>query len=1165
MPDTLWAVAAFLVCAIYFASTQPVAPAEAVGGEGQALHAMAKALPRELVPVSAPYGSRIGVPLAVAAVAKSLDWVISAGFDRVNFVCNLLSVVLLAGWLRSQVRGRAIRLALVVLFIVEPHSPIRLSYVHPISTAPATMAFLLAGLVGIQWFDRRPNARRAGALAVLVAIGVLVHEGVLLIGVCLLMANAGRTSRVSWRERLAAIDRSGAWLPVCAGAMMLAAVYAWVEPVPSSYSRVQAGLELLGGTSPHRYLLSWFLVYGALLMVPIAMWRHSARLLLRRPLLLLFLAACAAGALISTTQFERSIALASPVVLLLAGRTLTALPAATTLTAAVVLLQLVSSRVFTAVGGPIETPVVLGEVWERVISARFTWALSYQNLWGQSCAPEVLAGYAMWFAVCAVILLIASRWTGGLWLVATASSPMLAATPDRFLHSTTIRWFAIVLGIVAGVAPIAWLSGGAVYARLYAEPGIINVAYNAARVWLIIALVLVFWSTGTRAIARWSTPADSLTGFLDATFAGAAIWSLAIVAIAAAHLYYSLLVLVLFSVALVVALFDVSRRVTTAAVRAAPVAWSLPTVALGAIVLVHVGAILLGIVLWGHPGGDNDVPGNYLPYYDTVLQRHSIAPNQYWVHFFASKGNGLGLLANALSDVQGAGLATFAVMLMGGALIGRLALGSGVPAGIALLLVAVYLQFFGAQGAYAKAHIIRNTFIVYLVISSAQWLWSGREGRLSVVTRLPVIAAVVVLSPLAALILLPVVAVPGLIALLAGQPPMRRTLLEPAWTIGVAMLVCAYNYLQVGLIELHSMPSAVGRLVDFRRLSQWLDPKLAYMDYRLGFVQSALPSLSGAPASIGMPPTEPVLKVLSLLLAPATVVAVGAGVLAMIVTARRWNRDHDLPRAGLALLSLLTALGVVAAFRLFGAGPDSSMGRFTSFADPLALALAAIMAVTAWRMSEFGGRVAIGALLFATGGAALLTGWQPVAALPWRASVAFAMGRTSYAAMHEPAWGTLTASRIASQLPDGARVEMVSFLPGFTGIPHTPFQRPDGAVYLPRYTTVLHASADAAAQLYAEHGIQYFLFDVTPGTTTVWSGFGELLAPANIRARMRVVSHIESSGYDVYLTTWRDGREPPDAAVETLASRWAEKLAVEKTEGLYYSTFVATRGDVAGY
>ena len=34
----------------------------------------------------------------------------------------------------------------------------------------------------------------------------------------------------------------------------------------------------------------------------------------------------------------------------------------------------------------------------------------------------------------------------------------------------------------------------------------------------------------------------------------------------------------------------------------------------------------------------------------------------------------LGLLANALSDVQGAGLATFAVMLMGAGLLGRLAL-----------------------------------------------------------------------------------------------------------------------------------------------------------------------------------------------------------------------------------------------------------------------------------------------------------------------------------------------------------------------------------------------------------------------------------------------------------------------------------------------------------
>lgn len=1149
-----WVLGLFLGCALYLGATQPVAPGEASGGEGQALHAMAQALPRELLPpAAAPYAYRIGLPMVVAVVAKSADWVVSAGFDRLNVAFNLISVWLLLILLRREVSSAPMRIGLIAAFLIEPHSPMRFSAFHPVSTDAAVMMFALAGLVGVRWFEDRPGIFRAAPLAALVGVGVAVHEVVLVIALSLLCARQVPGPAMAWRDWWRDANRSGAWIPVFTGALVLTALHLWIEPVSAAPSAWTAAADALLHRSPLRYVLAWLLVFGVPLLVIATRARRSMAELRTSPAFPAFLVLCGLAALVSDADVERVLALASPVILVVAGRVLMAASLATSMPVAAFALHALSSRAMVPIGGPIETPEVLGQVWERLVSPQLTWALSYSNMWAQSCAPTMTAVYVAWFAGCAGVLLLAQR---------TSFEPVIPATlePSRLRALTQSRaghvgTFAI-LALVA-VLPIAWISGGHVYESTYAAGGARLALYNGARIWLVAALLLVFWSTGAR-IMRVRPAATSL---VDAMFTGAAAWSLLTVVLAAAHLYYSALLLALFAAALVVGFVDLWRTATLRWL--ADVEWSPLTIALGCVTVVHLVAILVGIVLWGHPGADNDVLGNYLPYYDWTLQHHTIAPGPYWVHFFASKGNGLGLMANALSDVQGAGLATFAVVLMGAALLGRLSLIVRVPLPIALLAVSLYLQHFAAQGAYAKSHTIRNTMVVYLIVSASEWLWSGCKGPLTSTGRLMVIAAVIVLSPLALAIVLPVVLIPAVLGLVVRRAPLRTMVIEPAWCGLVTVAACAYNYAQTGLIELHSMPSVVGRLVDVDRLGQWLDPALRYLDYRLVFLQAAMPGAGAGPV-VGLPPTEPVSRVLSLLLDRGTVAVVAAGVVAVVASMMmRSSRDDRVRTAALSGVSFLAALAVVAALRMFGGGPDSSMGRFTGFADALALALVVVMVGTAWRLASASVRMGIGTVVAAGGVAALLTGWPPVAALPWRQSVDFLLGRTSYAAMHEGAWSTLTASRVAAAMPAGARADMIAFLPGFTGIPRTPFQRPDGTVYLRDYSKVLYAPADEGARLYDAHGINYFLFDLAPDASTLWSGFSDLFAPDNVRTRFTVVTHVASEGHDLYLTTWRRPGDGPDADIETLASGWARKLATEKAQGLYYSSFEATRQSLA--
>lgn len=232
------------------------------------------------------------------------------------------------------------------------------------------------------------------------------------------------------------------------------------------------------------------------------------------------------------------------------------------------------------------------------------------------------------------------------------------------------------------------------------------------------------------------------------------------------------------------------------------------------------------------------------------------------------------------------------------------------------------------------------------------------------------------------------------------------------------------------------------------------------------------------------------------------------------------------------------------------------MGRFTDFATPLGIALGVVI-FTAARSTQFPPlRRRIAALVIvATAGVGLYLGFGPVLALPWRASTEFVVGRTTYAAMNEDHWDTLTGSRMVRSLPPGARVEMLNFLPGVTAVPGPQFQRPDGNAYLKDYTTVLYGSADQATAIYTGSDINYFLFDVSQDAPVMWSGFSQLFTPESIRVRMRLVAHEASARRSLYLLTWRQDGAAPGDELDAFLHEWGTKLASEKDGGYFYGPF----------
>jgi hypothetical protein len=1092
-----WILAAFAVLNLSYAGSQRAHPREGLGGEGRMYHDIARSLPRELPPPGiAPFVQRIGTPMLVAGVAKSLDWVISAGFDRLGILFNLVSVVLLALLLQRHVGSLFARFVVLGAFMLAPHSPIRLAYFHPLSIDPETLAWLLAGLVAIEWYEDEPSPRRAGVVAALTAIGVVFHEAVLVIGLAALV-----------------VRRAAGWLPVISGAVALWAIHAWSAATSSEFS---LAADAVRGKSPWQYAIAWFLVFGPLLAMPLVSWRRTMDFLRSRPAMFVYLAIFAVFAWFRDGETERMLVYASPVVWILVARAIEwARPSpAAAATGAVLMLQALSFRIFSPIGGPIDPPSAGTEIWERLGWAGMSWTLSDANMWTQFCALAMLGFHAVWHGLASIAVIALLR----------SDSPSIS--PPRIRTPRIPTAVLLVLGTIAAMAPVAWLALSRFYWTHYDQPGGGYLVYNLARVWMIVVLLAAFWSTGTRIAGR--------TPFLDAAFCGAAVWSVGVVVLATLHLYYLWLILPFLAVSVWWSLGDYAalRRDTVSHVlsHGPPVGgdWGLAATLLKFAVAGAAMTLLLTIALWGNFGGDNDVPGNYLPYYESVLDSHSNGPNKYWVHFFASKGNGLGLLGNILSDVHGAGLVSLLILGLGAGLIWR----ASPSSLLALAAVAIYLQFYAGQGAYAKSHIIRNTFVLYLVATSAVAMLSNRgDDRAARLTRLCVIAAVIVLSPLAAVVLMPI--------LLMDMAFLKRSVIYPAWTLLAIVVVCGYNYAAVGLPELHSMPSVVGRFVNVGRFSAWMDPGVAYIDYRLAFVQVALSGSGFARAStVTLVAAQSIGQVLPTLLSvPVLILLAGAAAVAIV------SRAVSLR----VTVYLVAILALAAALQLLGGGTSSSIVRFTNFVTPAAIVLALLLL---WRATS---QLRAAALVVAV--VALGSGYQMMAAQHWRSSIRFLVGGSSYAAMHDP-WDAPAGRKLAHSIASGDRIELLSFLPGFSSVPASPYQHPDGSAYIKDYTKVLYGAPDDAVAIYAAANIKYFLVDLAAEAPLLWSAFAPLFEPGSVRARMRVVSHDVTDRHDIYLLAMGAGE---GADFDAFVEKWRRKREGETAHGVYYGQYEAGR------
>lgn len=398
--EWIWVIGACVLLHFSYASFQPVNNRN--GGlafDGQHYFTVAQQTPRRLPPrAEPPFVYRIATPMAAAALAKSMDWVLASGFDRINVVASGITVLLLSWWLQRHLASASMRVLVIVFFMIDPHSPMRFSYFYPINVDATTLMFLAAGLLGLDYLRDRRTPTRVIWMSLLVGIGVTVREVVLVIAFAALVV----------RPKFA--NRGGrwlVWLPLSCGIVSYALIRWWVHPeaIPSEYSEIRELWRWSREKSVVQVILASLLVFGPALLVPLLDWRRSLEVLTHRRDWALYCGAFVVLAIFGGSDTERILVFAAPIVYLSIGLAFCRIPLtiASPAMALLILGQIATARLFLPIGGPSPPPQVVGTEWNRIPTdiARFS---TYDSLWTQFCGPETTRLYLIWFGLIAVAM-----------------------------------------------------------------------------------------------------------------------------------------------------------------------------------------------------------------------------------------------------------------------------------------------------------------------------------------------------------------------------------------------------------------------------------------------------------------------------------------------------------------------------------------------------------------------------------------------------------------------------------------------------------------------------------------------------------------------------------------------------------------------------------------
>jgi hypothetical protein len=357
----------------------------------------------------APYVYRLGVPWIVAQFWPDNP---PRGFFVLNVICGLLTAPLLAWWLRTGVRHFGVRLAVVALFAIAWHGPIRYVHFNNGYVDPPFMVAVLLALALLHALRTEPRRWTLAAFIALTVVGTLIRETMILLPIsALLMGTKGKAAiaalRVEWQQLV----------PIAAAAAAITFTHVVVE-ADTARSFVAAALQWIR-KPPTAYVLAWFTAYGPVLAVLLYDGKRVVEDLRANLDLLCFLGLCAVLAFMGGSDTERFVFWAMPVVYLLIGRVFERhlhVFKSVTIVATLAVVQAISARIFWPIPDPQVDPVPLAQTasWSERLYAFFDRVLVidhfHWNLWSSfGSGPFRLVRLVLYVIVSAAIVVALRR------------------------------------------------------------------------------------------------------------------------------------------------------------------------------------------------------------------------------------------------------------------------------------------------------------------------------------------------------------------------------------------------------------------------------------------------------------------------------------------------------------------------------------------------------------------------------------------------------------------------------------------------------------------------------------------------------------------------------------------------------------------------------------
>jgi hypothetical protein len=536
------------------------------------------------------------------------------------------------------------------------------------------------------------------------------------------------------------------------------------------------------------------------------------------------------------------------------------------------------------------------------------------------------------------------------------------ATPPQPCHTSGLA-NSFILPRLLFTAPyvlvLLWFRGVDVYHRHFSEPGLIVLAYNSFRVLFIFYLFCIIETAGLFLLRAVAGNAVETIGILERLalgfFTGAGVWHVAMFALGYLNLY-TWPIAIAISLPLVALSYgdvrvtagQIQRAISGGAVRRnlgpGPLGWIL----LG---LASLAFIMLLLVKGLYPGGGHDYFTHYFYYFQTVIARGGLWPNDVWYHYYYDKGAGLYFLGTLITDPLAPQLVTFCFMALATLalflLLHRVAPGTLWPlVGVALYLcIYVYTpsstsfhRVNGGWGEFEKTHEIIAALVIVILWMIVETLSCPRHLRVlwSTATVSVVICAVIVDNTIA-------VFLGGIFLMLTLSYAVRRRTVQLVICFGLSTVTGAALF--VALV-INQSTTGLSSDQEIELFWKFADVETLYRWGALPFVMILHHDRMAMTAS-SLPLTfQTVRLVVESLRLELLVPLVFGGLLVALPTVIRKRYDRKAATEAAVFATALLAFTLVAI--LVGRAQPISFYRYASFATALTLASGVLL----WNIAD---------------------------------------------------------------------------------------------------------------------------------------------------------------------------------------------------------------------